>query len=44
MTPFIGKEIYIAKKCICNGYSKPPNYDIPDIKGDSGNKVIKSVN
>lgn len=35
-------EIYIAKKCIINKLNKPPNYDLPEIKGDD--KSVVSAN
>jgi hypothetical protein len=31
---FSAEEIFIAKKCIANKLSKPPNYDVPEIRGD----------
>jgi len=36
-------EIYIAKKCIANNKSKPPNYDLPEIKGDDKSVVSATV-
>ena len=32
--PFTWKEISIARKCIINKLSKPPNYDISDARGN----------
>lgn len=32
--PFTWKEIFIARKCIINKLSKPPNYDSADIRGN----------
>ena len=34
MAPFNAKEIFIAKKCVINRLTKPPNYDLPELKGD----------
>ncbi|CAD8164435.1 unnamed protein product [Paramecium pentaurelia] len=41
-SPLAADEIYIAKKCIANKLNKPPNYDIPEIKGDD--KSVVSAN
>lgn len=39
---YAADEIYIAKKCIINKKDKPPNYDLPEIKGDD--KSVVSAN
>ncbi|CAD8130613.1 unnamed protein product [Paramecium sonneborni] len=41
-SPLAADEIYIAKKCVVNKLNKPPNYDIPEIKGDD--KSVFSAN
>jgi len=40
LCPFTEKEIYIAKKCILNKLNMPPNYDLPDLKGDDVKSVV----
>lgn len=41
--PFPNDEIEIAKTCIINELSKPPNYDVPEIR-DDGKSVISAQN
>ena len=41
--PFSALEIYIAKKCIANKLSKPPNYDVPEIRGDDKSVISSTV-
>jgi hypothetical protein len=40
ISPFSAKEIYIAKKCIINKLTKPPNYDLPELKGGDDKSVV----
>ncbi len=42
--PFTWKEIYIARKCIINKLSKPPNYDITDARGNDAESQTVIVN
>ena len=37
------KEILLAKKCVVNKLSQPPNYDIPLEKEEKDNKSMHSV-
>lgn len=44
---FSSEEIYIAKKCIINKIQKPPNYDVPEIRGDDksmASQTMKNLN
>ena len=43
-SPFSWKEIYIARKCIINKLSKPPNYDITDVRGNDAESQTVIVN
>ena len=40
--PYSTEEIVIAKMCIVNKLSKPPNYELPEIK-DDGKSVISTA-
>lgn len=40
ISPFSAKEIYIAKKCMLNKLTKPPNYDLPELKGGDDKSVV----
>ncbi len=40
--PYSNDEIVIAKKCILNRLSKPPNYELPEIR-DDGKSVVSSA-
>lgn len=42
-SPFSAEEIYIAKKCLLNRLSKPPNYDLPEIRGDDKSVVSQTI-
>ncbi len=42
--PFSWKELYIARKCIINKLSKPPNYDITDARGNDAESQTVIVN
>ena len=43
-SPFTWKEINIARKCIINKLSKPPNYDITDVRGNDAESQTVIVN
>lgn len=42
-SPLGSDEIYIAKMCIINKLTKPPNYDMPEVKGDDKSVVSQTV-
>jgi len=44
VTPFTAKHIYIAKKCIANRLSKPPNCDLPEIRDDNKSATQSAIN
>ncbi|KAM3133078.1 hypothetical protein pb186bvf_014795 [Paramecium bursaria] len=41
--PFAADEIYIAKKCIVNKLNRPPNYELPEIRGDDKSVISQNV-
>ena len=40
--PYSNEEIIIAKQCIFNKLSKPPNYELPEIR-DDGKSVVSAA-
>lgn len=41
--PFNNEEVVISKTCIANKLSKPPNYELPEIR-DDGKSVVSGAN
>jgi len=41
--PFDSDDIFLAKKCILNKLSKPPNYDLYDFRIDDNKSVSTST-